>query len=265
VILTLPTMLLTKAVTGIALLAGLVAAHPGHDVAEEAAERRAYLQSAKRTSLAHCADKLRDRGVDSRNVARRQAVVERARQKRSLKKRDIEDVLNTDHNKTELGYTRNTDAATLFAGYKSCLLTPEVTQGPYCKSSPSSPWIHFPDMLPDVAGEYVRENVTENQVGVPLLMDYQVIDVATCDPIPDVYLEIWHCNATGVYGGVVAAGNGDANDLSNLDNTWLRGIQPTDSDGVAQFESIFPGHYTGRTHHIRMPPPPNLPPQNQPN
>ena len=115
-----------------------MAAHPGHDVAEEAAERRAYLQSAKRTSLAHCADKLRARGIDARNVARREAVVERARQKRGLKKRDIEDVLNTDHNKTELGYTRNTDAATLFAGYKPCLLTPEVTQGPYCES-PSSP------------------------------------------------------------------------------------------------------------------------------
>jgi protocatechuate 3,4-dioxygenase beta subunit len=112
-----------------------------------------------------------------------------------------------------------------------------------------------PDIPPDVAGEYVREDVTEDQAGVPLLMDYQVIDVATCDPIPDVYLEIWHCNATGVYGGVVAGGNGNSDDLSNLDNTWLRGIQPTDSDGVAQFESIFPGHYTGRATHIRMSPP----------
>lgn len=130
-------MLFTKAVSGLALLAGLVAAHPGHDVAQEAAERRAYLQSAKRTSLAHCADKIKARGMEARNVARRQAVVEKARQKRGLKKRDIEDVLNTDHNKTELGYTRDTDAATLFAGYNSCLLTPEVTQGPYCKSSPS--------------------------------------------------------------------------------------------------------------------------------
>jgi len=104
----------------------------------------------------------------------------------------------------------------------------------------------------DVAGEYVRENVVETQPGVSLLLDYQVIDTATCDPVPNVYVEIWHCNSTGVYGGVVASGNGNSADASNINNTFLRGIQPTDSDGVAQFESVFPGHYTGRTTHIHV-------------
>lgn len=50
-------------------------------------------------------------------------------------KRDLDTILATDHNKTSLGYTANTDPTTLFAGYNSCLLTPEVTQGPYCKSN----------------------------------------------------------------------------------------------------------------------------------
>lgn len=104
----------------------------------------------------------------------------------------------------------------------------------------------------DVAGEYVRENVVEDQAGVSLLLDYQVINVATCKPVPNVYVEIWHCNATGVYGGVVANGNGNSADSSNAKKTWLRGIQPTDSDGVAQFESVFPGHYTGRATHIHI-------------
>ena len=85
-----------------------------------------------------------------------------------------------------------------------------------------------------------------------LLLDYQVINVATCKPVPDVYVEIWHCNSTGVYGGVQANGNGNSADSSILQKTWLRGIQPTDSDGVAQFESVFPGHYTGRTTHIHI-------------
>ncbi|KAK4246552.1 Intradiol ring-cleavage dioxygenase [Corynascus novoguineensis] len=228
-------MLFTKAFTGLAVLAGIVAAHPGHDINKEAAERRSYLQSAKRTSLAHCADKLKARGIEARNIARRKATVEKARQKRGLKKRSFDDVLGTDHNKTTLGYTPNTDAETLFAGYNSCLLTPEVTQGPYY-----------------VAGEYVREDVVEDQAGVPLLLDYQVVDVETCEPVSSVYVEIWHCNATGVYGGVVAGGNGDTSDESNIDNTWLRGIQPTNDDGVAQFQSIFPGHYTGRTPHIHV-------------
>jgi hypothetical protein len=110
-----------------------VAAHPGHDVAQEAAERRDYLQSVKRADLSHCAEELKAQGIHARNVARRQAVVEKARQKRGITKRSFSSVLATDHSKTGLGYTRNTDPATLFAGYKSCLLTPEVTQGPYCR------------------------------------------------------------------------------------------------------------------------------------
>jgi len=131
-------MLFTKVASGLALLTALVAAHPGHDVAQEAAERREYLQSVKRASLAHCAEELKAQGIHARNVARRQAVVQNARQKRGLKTRSFSSVLATDHNKSGLGYSRNTDVATLFAGYKSCLLTPEVTQGPYC-ISPSLP------------------------------------------------------------------------------------------------------------------------------
>jgi len=103
-----------------------------------------------------------------------------------------------------------------------------------------------------VAGEYVRENVVEDQPGVSLLLDYQVINVATCKPVPDVYVEIWHCNSTGVYGGIIANGNGNSADTTNSKKSWLRGIQPTDSDGVAQFQSVFPGHYTGRTTHIHV-------------
>ena len=117
------------------LLSGAATAHPGHNVAQEAAERRDFLNSVKRSSLAHCAEKLKARGVEARNVARRSAQISKARQKRGLKKRDLESVLSASHNQTDQGYTLNTDASTLFAGINSCVLTPEVTQGPYCKSS----------------------------------------------------------------------------------------------------------------------------------
>ncbi|KAI1066616.1 hypothetical protein NW752_005660 [Fusarium irregulare] len=220
---------------GLALAANIASAHPGHDVAHEAAERREFLGSVKRSSLAHCAPKLKARGVEARNVARRAVQVNKARQKRALKKRDADTVLAASHNQTDQGFTECTDPATLFASINSCVLTPEVTQGPYY-----------------VAGEYVRENVIEEQEGLNIVLDYQVIDVETCDPVPNVYLEMWHCNSTGVYSGVIAGGNGDQSDETNIDNTWLRGIQKTNSDGVAQFESIFPGHYTGRATHIHV-------------
>lgn len=74
----------------------------------------------------------------------------------------------------------------------------------------------------------------------------------TCDPVVGAMIEIWACNSTGVYSGVVASGNGDSSDLTNLNNSFLRGLQPTDDEGVAKFTTLFPGHYTGRTTHIHV-------------
>lgn len=45
-----------------------------------------------------------------------------------------------------------------------------------------------------------------------------------------------------------AQGNGNsATDTSNLNATYLRGVQETDDDGVVIFDTLVPGHYTGRT------------------
>ncbi|KAF2707211.1 aromatic compound dioxygenase [Pleomassaria siparia CBS 279.74] len=225
----------TTIISGLTLLAGTAVAHPGHNVRQEAQERREYLTSVKRTDLSHCAAKLKARGVDKRNVARRVAQVNKARAKRGLTKRDAASVLATSHNATDLGYSLKTDATTVFSGNNSCILTPEVTQGPYY-----------------VSGEYIRRNVIDDQEGVNIILDYQVIDVNTCDPVPGAYLEMWHCNSTGVYSGISASGNGDSSDTSNLNTTFLRGIQATDADGIAQFESLFPGHYTSRATHIHL-------------
>lgn len=53
-----------------------------------------------------------------------------------------------------------------------------------------------------------------------------------------------------MYSGVVANGNGNSADATNINNTFLRGIQQSDDDGVVKFETLFPGHYTGRATHI---------------
>ena len=84
-----------------------------------------------------------------------------------------------------------------------------------------------------------------------MYIDIQVIDTNTCSPLSGVAVDFWHCNATGVYSGVVASGNGNG-DAGNINATFLRGIQSTDADGVVQFRSIVPGHYTGRTTHVHM-------------
>lgn len=104
----------------------------------------------------------------------------------------------------------------------------------------------------DVSGEYIRKNITEDQQGIPLHVEFQIIDVNTCEPVPDFYLDYWHCNATGVYSGVVANGNGDSSDTTNLNATFLRGIQASDDEGVVSFDGLFPGHYTSRATHIHI-------------
>ncbi|CAG9986259.1 unnamed protein product [Clonostachys byssicola] len=218
----------------VALLVSGISAHPGHDVKAEALERREALSKVGKRSLSHCFKRWEESGLSARNHERRSALVEAAREK-LRKKRSLDDVLNKSHDMTSKGYTTDTPADTLFSGINSCVLTPEVTQGPYY-----------------VSGEDIRVNIVESQAGLDTILDYQVIDVDTCDPVPDVYLEMWHCNSTGVYSGVNAQGNGNSADTSNIYNTWLRGIQETDSDGVAQFESIFPGHYTSRATHIHI-------------
>ncbi|KAL5340967.1 Intradiol ring-cleavage dioxygenase [Aspergillus crustosus] len=219
-------------------LATVVSAHPGHDVKVEAAERAAALKGIKARGIKQCATELSARGVEASNIARREATLEKIRQERNLngpllKARDLTP-LNTSHH-SDLVVDLATDPEVLFASGGSCVLAEDVTQGPYY-----------------VTGELIRNNLVEDQEGVPLYLDIQVIDANTCEPVPDVYLDFWHCNSTGVYSGVVASGNGNTNDESNLDTTFLRGLQRTDTLGVAQFHTLFPGHYTGRATHIHV-------------
>ncbi|KAH8820264.1 extracellular dioxygenase [Xylogone sp. PMI_703] len=224
--------------TSLVGLAALIQAHPGHDVASEAAERAAVLK--KRRSIAHCGEILKARGFEAKNIARRQLAVQQLRVKRAVKRealslngRDLGS-LNTSHF-SSLDVNFDTNQAVLFASNATCILGPDVTQGP-----------HY------VTGELIRENVVEDQEGVPLFLDIQLVDSVTCDPVPQAFVDIWHCNSTGVYSGVIANGNGNFNDSTNINNTFLRGIQQTDNEGVVKFETLFPGHYTGRATHIHV-------------
>lgn len=88
----------------------------------------------------------------------------------------------------------------------------------------------------------MRTDLVDGQEGVPVTSDLQFIDVDTCEPLAGVWADVWNANATGVYSGVVQQGNGNADDTSNLNNTFLRGIAQADDDGVVQFNTLFPGH-----------------------
>jgi hypothetical protein len=117
----------------LATLAYVAQGHPGHDISKEVAERRHFINSVQRKDLSHCSEHLRARGFEARNIARRSAAVEEARVARAISGRDLAEVLAESHDQSSMGYTAETDASKLFSGNSSCLLTPEVTQGPYCR------------------------------------------------------------------------------------------------------------------------------------
>jgi hypothetical protein len=112
------------------------------------------------------------------------------------------------------------------SGLVSCVLTPELTEGPYY-----------------VAGEKLRRDITEGKAGTPLLVNLTVVNASTCKPVKNAAVDIWHCDALGVYSGAVA---------NNAGTNFLRGVQRTNAKGVATFKTIYPGWYRGRAVHIHV-------------
>jgi protocatechuate 3,4-dioxygenase beta subunit len=113
-----------------------------------------------------------------------------------------------------------------------CKLTPQVTQGPY--------W--FDPKLN-------RADITEGKTGAPVRVAVTVLD-GGCRPLPNARVDIWHCDAAGVYSGY--EGQGDDHKTAAKGQTFLRGAQITDAAGKVTFRSIWPGWYEGRTPHIHI-------------
>ena len=87
----------------------------------------------------------------------------------------------------------------------------------------------------------MRRRITEGKPGLPLRLRIGVADTHGCAPLPNAAVDVWHCDALGVYSGV----QGDS-------GTFLRGVQLTDGSGVAVFDTIYPGWYQGRATHIHL-------------
>jgi protocatechuate 3,4-dioxygenase beta subunit len=98
---------------------------------------------------------------------------------------------------------------------------------------------------------YNRSNVLANldgsdkQTGIPLTLKVYVYDSENSNaPLAGAQVDIWHCNASGVY-------SNEANENTTGQN-WLRGYQLTDTTGLVTFTTIVPGWYQGRTTHIHV-------------
>jgi len=111
-------------------------------------------------------------------------------------------------------------------GAAQCVLTPELTEGPYY-----------------IAGEKLRRDIREGHPGALLALRLGIVNASTCKPIKGAAVDIWHADAAGNYSGF---GGGAAS------RTFLRGVQKTDKNGLAAFTTIYPGWYRGRAVHIHV-------------
>jgi len=117
-------------------------------------------------------------------------------------------------------------------GVASCIVTAALEEGPFFVDERLN--------RADIRTDPVTGAVS---AGVPLALTFNVSRVAgnACTPLTGAYLDVWHCDAGGVY-----------SDVEGESHKFLRGYQLTDANGVAKFTTVFPGWYPGRAVHIHF-------------
>src|SRR5664279_56815 len=91
----------------------------------------------------------------------------------------------------------------------ACILTPQAEPGPYY-----------------IDPKLVRTDIRDGKAGVPLTLRIQVIEAGPCTPITAARVDIWHCDARGIYSAF--PGQGDTHNLDTTNATFLRGTQMAD-------------------------------------
>lgn len=119
----------------------------------------------------------------------------------------------------------------------ACVVTPAQTEGPYFVDER----LHRSDVRSDPSDGSLKE-------GLPLALEIRVFAVgsAGCVPLPDAIVDIWQCDAHGIYSDVMDPA------FQTRGKKFLRGYQVTDGKGVVRFLTIYPGSYPGRTVHIHF-------------
>ena len=132
---------------------------------------------------------------------------------------------------TTTALTGSTTSA-LPAGNPTCVLTAALTEGPFFVDEKLN--------RADIRTDPVTGAVS---AGIPVALRFNVSRVANnaCTPLTGAYLDVWHCDAGGVY-----------SDVAGSSQKFLRGYQVTDANGSAAFTTIYPGWYRGRAVHIHF-------------
>lgn len=118
----------------------------------------------------------------------------------------------------------------------ACTLAPALTAGPY--------WVDDRLDRSDLRWDTHGRASPDPRPGVPLALEIRIRTASPegCRAVRGAQVDLWHCDAMGVYSDVPASMT-DGQD-------FLRGYQVTGADGLAGFTTIYPGWYAGRAVHI---------------
>jgi len=131
----------------------------------------------------------------------------------------------------------------------SCSVIPEETAGPYPGdgSNSNSSGVANALALSGIVRSDIRSSIagaTGVAEGVTLTVKLTLVNTnSSCADLSGYAIYLWHCDREGRYSMYSSGITGE---------NYLRGVQETDSSGVATFTTIFPGCYAGRMPHMHF-------------
>ncbi|UBM59222.1 intradiol ring-cleavage dioxygenase [Marinilongibacter aquaticus] len=139
------------------------------------------------------------------------------------------------NNEVDPATDTSTSGSTNGSSSSDCTVTNAETEGPFPIKDPAS---------------LVKADIVGDRSGVQLTINLSIKNKNSgCEPLANVLVDIWHCDAEGEYSEYGGGGGQSANHTTEH---WLRGRQTTDENGMVAFSSIFPGWYSGRAPHIHV-------------
>jgi len=137
------------------------------------------------------------------------------------------------------GGSAGVSAAATATSVPSCVVLPDLTEGPYFVDTQ----LDRSDIRSDPTSGVMRE-------GAELTLTLNVLSVGggSCAPMSGAMVDIWQCDAVGVYSGV----QDNAQGFNTMNQKFLRGFQMSGADGQVKFTTVYPGWYPGRATHIHF-------------
>ncbi|MCY1647476.1 intradiol ring-cleavage dioxygenase [Caulobacter sp. SL161] len=143
--------------------------------------------------------------------------------------------------------TSSSSTSSSTASNGSCVAEPETTNGPYPADGSNTSSGATSNVL--TSSGIVRSDIRSSFItsttvaaGLVTTIKIKLVDANNnCAPLVGYAIYFWHCTNNGLYSLYTVP-----------TESYLRGVQVTDSNGEVTFTTIYPGCYSGRWPHIHF-------------